>query len=89
VTRMFVRHRVADYAAWRDVYDAFDEERRGLGVTAQAVYRSVADPNDVTACHDFSSQEAAEAFASSPQLRDAMQHAGVQGAPEVWLTTAG
>ena len=88
MARLFVRHRVADYAAWREIYDAFDEERRGLGVTGQAVYQSVADPNEVTAWHDFSTPEAAEAFASSPQLRDAMQHAGVQGAPEVWLTTA-
>ena len=88
MARLFVRHRVADYTAWREVYDGFDKERRGLGVTGQAVYQSVSDPNDVTAWHDFSTQEAAEAFASSPQLRDAMQHAGVQGAPEVWLTTA-
>ena len=88
MARLFVRHRVADYAAWREVYDGFDEERRGLGVTGQAVYRSVADPNDVTAWHDFSNQQDAEAFASSPQLRDAMQHAGLQGVPEVWLTTA-
>lgn len=88
MTRMFVRHRVADYAAWREVYDGFDEERRGMGVTDHAVYRSVADPNDVTIWHDFSSREAAESFGSSPQLRDAMQHAGVQGAPEVWFTTA-
>ena len=88
MARLFVRHRVADYSAWREAYDAFDQERRGLGVTGQAVYQSVADPNDVTAWHDFPTQEAAQAFASSPQLRDAMQHAGVQGAPEVWLTTA-
>jgi len=88
MARLFVRHRVADYTAWREVYDAFDEERRGLGVTGQAVYQSVDDPNEVTAWHDFPTQAAAEAFASSPELRDAMQHAGVEGAPEVWLTTA-
>ncbi len=88
MTRMFVRHRVADYAAWREAYDAFDEERRGLGVADQAVYRSVADPNDVTVWHDFSNHEAAESFASSSQLRQAMQHAGVQGAPEIWFTAA-
>jgi len=88
VTRLFVRHRVADYTAWRAIYDAFAPERQSLGVTAQAVYQSVADPNEVTAWHDFASQEAAEAFVSSPQLRDAMHDAGVQGAPDVWLTNA-
>lgn len=86
--RLFVRHRVADYGAWREVYDGIDEDRRGMGVTGHAVYRSVSDPNDVTLWHDFSTQEAAESFASSPRLREAMQQAGVQSTPEVWFTTA-
>jgi hypothetical protein len=88
VVRMFVRHQVADYAAWRGVYDGLDQARLELGATGHAVYRAVGDPNDVTVWHDFTSQEAAESFSSSPQLRDAMQQAGVQGRPDVWFTTA-
>jgi len=87
VVRMFVRHKVADYSAWRATYDSIERERTELGVTAHAVFQSVADRNDVTASHDFESQQAAEAFASSPVLRDAMQRAGVQGTPEIWFTT--
>jgi hypothetical protein len=75
--RMYVRHDVTDYAAWRKIYDAFDAERRRLGVTAQAVYQSVDNPNDVTVWHDFKTSEAAKAFASSPNLKNAMQNAGV------------
>ena len=37
MVRMFVRHDVADYDAWRQGYDAFDSTRRSLGVTGQAV----------------------------------------------------
>lgn len=85
--RMFVRHRVASYSAWRGVYDEFDADRSGLGVIDQAVYQALDDPNDVTAWHDFSNREDAESFASSSQLRDAMQRAGVQGQPDVWFTT--
>lgn len=87
MTRMFARHRVADYGAWREVYDGFDEERRGMGMTDHAVFRSIADPHDVTVWHDFSSREDAESFASSTRLRDLMQRAGVQGTPDVWFTT--
>jgi hypothetical protein len=83
--RMYVRHDVADYAAWRKVYDGFDAERTGLGVTAQAVYRSLDNPNDVTVSHDFKTSEAAKAFASSPNLKNAMQNAGVKGQPQVWF----
>jgi hypothetical protein len=85
MVRLFVRHPVADYAAWRRVYDEFDAERRPMGVTGHAVYQSLDDPNDVTVWHDFATREEAEAFASSERLRDAMQRAGVQGRPTVWF----
>jgi hypothetical protein len=87
MVRVFVRHSVADYPTWRQHYDNFDTERRGMGVAGDAVYQSVDDPNDITAWHDFSTREAAESFASSPRLRDVMQQAGVQGKPEVWFVT--
>src|SRR6266542_3749774 len=41
MVRLFVRHPVSDYATWREHYDAFDDERRGMGVTGDAVFRSV------------------------------------------------
>jgi hypothetical protein len=88
MVRMFVRHRVADYGSWRAAYDGFDRDRQELGVTAHAVYQAIGDPNDVTAWHDFSNQEAAESFASSSQLRETMRQAGVQGQPDIWFTTA-
>ena len=87
MVRLFVRHQVADYSAWRAAYDSIDGARGELGVKGQAVYQSVADRNDVTVSHDFDSREAAEAFTASPVLRDAMQRAGVQGAPQIWFTT--
>jgi quinol monooxygenase YgiN len=87
VVRIFVRHRVADYAAWREVYDGIDQQRREFGVMDHAVYQALDDPNDVTVWHDFASRDAAESFATSPQLREAMQRAGVQGEPDIWFTT--
>ncbi len=85
--RLFVRHRVADYAAWRKVYDEFDATRRPMGVIGEAVFQSIDDPNDVTVWHDFQTADEAQAFASSEAVRDVMQRAGVEGAPEVWLVT--
>jgi hypothetical protein len=85
MVRMFVRHEVADYDAWRAVYDGFD--RSALGVTGQAVYRSLDDPNDVTVTHDFESEEAARSFASAGELESAMRRAGVTSTPTIWFTT--
>jgi hypothetical protein len=85
MVRMFVRHTVADYAAWRQIYDDFDNDRRPLGVIGEAVYQSIDDPTDVTVWHDFDSPDEARAFAASDALRNAMQRAGVQGQPDVWF----
>ena len=84
--RIFVRHEVTDYTAWRKVYDAFNATRRKLGVIGQAVYTSIDNPNDVTVTHDFSSADKARAFASSPDLKAAMERAGVNGSPQIWFT---
>lgn len=85
MVRMFVRHEVADYDAWRKVYDGFD--RGALGVVSDAVYRSLDDPNDVTVVHDFESAESAHAFADANDLESAMRNAGVTSTPTVWFTT--
>jgi hypothetical protein len=85
--RLFVRHDVTDYTAWRKAYNDFDAKRRKMGVIAQAVYRSIDDANDVTVTHDFTSAEKAKAFASSPDLKTVMEKAGVKGTPQVWFTS--
>lgn len=87
MTTLFVRHKVADYAKWRQVYDAFGPTQKALGVQDQAVYQAVDNPNDITVRHEFASLAAAQAFGGSPELGAAMHDAGVEGAPSVWFTT--
>jgi len=84
--RLFVRHDVADFSAWKKVYDEFDVERRGMGVTGHAVFQSASDPNDVTVVHDFESMETARAFMESARLQEVMGKAGVSGEPRAWFT---
>jgi antibiotic biosynthesis monooxygenase (ABM) superfamily enzyme len=86
MVRMFVRHEVADYEKWRKAYDDFGKERGGMGVTGDAVYRSVVNANDVTVTHDFENLEKAKAFMESPRLREAMEAAGVTSQPSAWFT---
>lgn len=84
--RMFVRHHVADFDAWKQGYDDFDEERMGMGVLSHAVFQAADDPTDVTVYHDFESLESAQSFASSGRLKEAMTEAGVAGVPAIWYT---
>jgi hypothetical protein len=83
---LFVRHTVADYAAWRKMYDEFDAKRKSMGVTSDGVYQLDSNPNDVTIYHEFNTMDAAKALAASPELREAMGRGGVVGTPDVWFT---
>lgn len=85
--RMFARHPVSDFPAWKKVYDGFDAERRGMGVTGDAVYQAAENPKDVTVSHDFETLEAAKAFAGSSRLKEVMENAGVAGEPTIWFTS--
>ena len=77
MTVSFVHHRVADYDAWRRVYDSVGELQREGGVTEEAVYRAEDDPNNVLVMHRFGSAEEAHSFFQNEELRKAMQEAGV------------
>jgi Antibiotic biosynthesis monooxygenase len=85
--RMFARHEVSDYGAWRKSFDGFAPMQKKMGVVYKAVYQSTDDPNDVTVIHDFRSLEQARAFAAAPELKAAMEKSGVKGAPQIWYTT--
>jgi hypothetical protein len=73
----FVHHRVADYDAWRRVYDSVADLQRAGGVTDKAVYRAADDPDNVLVMHQFGSLEEARAFFENADLRAAMQEGGV------------
>lgn len=85
--RMFVRHEVTDYSAWKKAFDAFAPIQKKAGVIYKAVYQATDDPNDVTVIHEFHSLEKAKAFAALPELKAAMDKGGVRGTPQIWYTT--
>ena len=82
---LFVRHTVADYKAWRKIYDDFAPIQKANGVEAQAVYQAADNPNDITVTHNFATREAAQAFVKNEELKKAMHKAGVVGAPTIWI----
>lgn len=83
--RMLVRHSVENYPTWRRAYDAFDAERRTMGVIGDDVYQTLDNPNDVTVYHDFETRQQAESFATSRRLKEVMKGAGVKGQPKIWF----
>ena len=78
---MAVKHRVKDYAAWKQVFDKFPP--KAAGALFHRVNQAVGDPNDVLIVAGFASATAAQAFGSNPELKKAMEKAGVIGAPRI------
>jgi hypothetical protein len=87
MTTSIIVHRVADYDAWRAVYDAFGDEQDAGGVEHRAVWRSQDDPNLVIVHHDFADRATADAFLGGDKLKDAMGRAGVdESSLQIYLT---
>ena len=80
---MIVRHQVQDYSAWRAVYDSVEDLRQQYSCSGAEVMTAPDDKNDVFIIHRFPSLEAAQAFAGSSGLKEAMGRAGVTGAPRI------
>jgi uncharacterized protein (DUF1330 family) len=78
-----VLHRVADFSAWRQVYDSLADVQKAGGVTAESVHRTAGDPDNVLVIHEFETLGEAQAFFASPELQEGMRQAGVLGQPRI------
>jgi quinol monooxygenase YgiN len=80
---MMVQHQVKDFAAWKKVFDSAIDMRKSSGELSAQVYRDSTDPNKITTINKWDSLANAQKFAHSPDLKAAMEKAGVVGAPIV------
>lgn len=84
---VIVTHEVKDYSSWRKGYDADEPNRKKAGFKVSGVYADVNNPNMVSIVGEFPNAAAAEAFTSSPKLKEVMEKAGVIGKPDVKMLT--
>ena len=80
---MFVRHSVKDYEAWKSVFESVSDLRRRNGEQSYRILRQENDANSLVALFQWDSLDNAQKYASSPELREAMEQAGVAGKPEI------
>ena len=82
---MFIKHRVADYARWKPVFDEHEPLRIEYGTVGHSLHRDADDPNVIIIAFRVNDLNRAKEFASSEELRSAMERAGVLGPPEIWF----
>ncbi len=85
---VIVTHEVKDYSSWRKGFDADASNRKNAGFKVSGVYADVNNPNMISVIGEFPSAAAAEAFTTSPKLKEVMEKAGVVGKPDVKVLTA-
>jgi hypothetical protein len=78
-----VRHKVANYAKWKMGYDAHDSARAANGLSNYIIARGIPDSNTVFVMMKAADMVKAKEFASSEDLKNTMQKAGVVGMPTV------
>jgi quinol monooxygenase YgiN len=85
MTSMLIQHKVKDFVEWKKVFDSAAGLRTSSGELSAQVFRDVSDPNSITTINKWNSLANAQKFAHSPELKAAMEKAGVAGAPSVYF----
>ena len=80
---MLVQHKVKDFAEWKSVYDSVADLRASNGELSDQIYRDASDPNNLTVVFKWNSLANAQKYANSPELKAAMEKAGVEGPPDI------
>ena len=82
---MFIRHKVKDYDAWKSVFDSVSGLRERNGERSYQILRQDDGSSSVFALFEWDNLDNARKYAASPELKAAMERAGVTGKPEIFF----
>ena len=80
-----IRHQVADYNKWKEIYDMAGELKREYGWKRYQLFSVGGNRNDLLVMEEFENADEAQRFLQSDDLRNAMKQGGVIGTPEILL----
>ena len=79
---LLVKQSVKDFDAWKKVFDSVEDIRKSSGERSYQIYRKYADGNDMVIMFEWDTAENARKYFQSPQLKSAVEKAGVIGIPK-------
>jgi predicted RND superfamily exporter protein len=85
ITYMLVRHKVKDFKAWKQAYEAHLPKRVEAGLTEAFLFRNADNSNEVVILFEAKDLARAKAFADSADLRETMVKAGVVDKPDIFF----
>lgn len=82
-----LRYRVADFDAWKAVFDENESQRSASGLLGHHINREEGDPNNLSVYFAVGDKDAFQEYADSDDVKALMQKAGVVSPPEfMWMT---
>ena len=85
--QILVHHEVANYQAWKSVFDASSDWRLKNGEQSCRIFHSAGNVNDLILLFEWENLDAARAFMTSEELKARMAKAGVKGQPRIEFLT--
>lgn len=82
---VLIIHEVADYPAWKKIFDEASGIRRDAGERSYQVLRYQSEPNKVVHFSKWTSLDDAKRFFESPQLIKIRAQAGVKSPSFIYL----
>jgi hypothetical protein len=83
MVHVILTHEVKDFSVWKKAYDEGEPLRTTFGIKMTGVYTSVDYPTQVTLVGECASADVVYSFMSQPELKAAMQEAGVISEPDM------
>jgi quinol monooxygenase YgiN len=83
MAHLFIKHKVADYTAWKKSFDEFAETRRAGGEKSFQIFHPENEPNNLYLMFEWDNIANAQKFLDSSELKNTMQEAGVTEEPQI------
>ncbi len=83
VYRVSISHEVANFEAWKVIFDSDEDRRKENGLTLTGLATVEDNPAEVFVVFASDDIESAKAYINNPVLKDLMAQAGVVSAPEI------
>lgn len=83
--RILVRHKVKDFAQWKQLFDEHAGARKTHGSKGGLVFRNADDPSEVVVLLEWKDLAAARKFTQSDDLRQRMEQAGVVDQADIYF----
>ncbi len=82
---VLVRHKVADFIRWREIFESHKEAQREAGMELERLWRDWDDPDDVVLLFKVDDIEKAREFVNSADMPDAHNGTEVVDEPDIYF----